>query len=547
MATVPASTLPRRRWIERGIFVFLELATIAVSLAGSARPGLAMLVAGAVIGAAACLVISAGRPKPTQRAPRRYHLRAASDIVATQRVVQVRFAQLNTQIERLEADLDAHRLAAIEIEALRLRDPLTGLPNRDYLIAILNAAIETYSGRAFAVMCLNIDRFHTANATLGREGADALLSAVAKRIVGAVASSDTVGRVGADEFIIVARDSSPLTLAQAVQDAIAEPFTIGEVPLVISATIGISRYPIDASDSISLVEYATSAMHDAKRHGALNISVFTPGGGIANPLTFAAQLRNASGAGELVVYYQPIVATDTGQVISAEALVRWDHPTRGHIGPLEFIPLAEETGLIHDITLFTLEHACQTVASLPLDDAEPFSIAVNVSAVHFKKPGFANEVRRVLREQRVLPHRIDLELTETLMADFSETTITNLNELRALGVRLSIDDFGTGYSSLSYVKRLPIQKLKIDRSFITDIVDDPIDRNIASTIISLARTLGLYVIAEGIETSEQLKLVQSLGADAYQGFLFSRPLNPQAFAVFLRAHGKTLAVAGRSV
>ncbi len=431
-------------------------------------------------------------------------------------------------------DISQIRQSEAQLAHLAHFDPLTGLPNRLLAYSRLEHAIER-SGRArqrVAVLLIDIDRFKTINDSLGHAVGDTLLSAVATRLrEHTPAAVDTLARLGGDEFLLVLDNMNDpgesASLAQTLLDALSAPFSLPDLPQVyLGASIGVSVYPDDAHDATELVQHADLAMYLAKQKGRNTYRFHTESMSRAarEQLTLETRLRHALDAGEFVLHYQPLLNADTHALAGVEALVRWQPPNETMVPPIKFIPLAEDSGLIIPLGDWVLRQACQQARAWLDAGAPPRVMAVNISARQFQHPLFVAGVRQALDDTGLPPACLELELTESMFMDQIEQSIHTMQQLKDFGVRLSIDDFGTGYSSLAYLKRFPIDKLKIDQSFVRGIAHDASDREITATIVAMARNLGLEVLAEGVETAEQLAFLQQLGCQFYQGYLFCKPL-----------------------
>ncbi|MDY7574969.1 EAL domain-containing protein [Actimicrobium sp. CCI2.3] len=447
----------------------------------------------------------------------------------------------------IETDITQRKFAASEIEHLAFYDRLTDLPNRLLLRDRLQHAVEANerSGRNGALLCINLDNFKTLNDTLGHDMGDLLLQLVAVRLSYCLRASDTVARIGGDEFVILLVDLSAQSdeaasraklVAEKILDAFKDPFQLGDDEPCTTPSIGITLFST-ATDSIDeLLRRADLAMYQAKSAGRNTMRFFDPDmqAAISARIVLEIELRSALRLGQFLLHYQPQVNT-TGRPTGAEALVRWNHPQRGMVPPFAFIPIAEETGLILALGSWVLETACLELASWASDPVlAELNMAVNVSARQFRQSGFVNEVLDIVQRSGANPHRLKLELTESLLIDDVEQTILTMTQLKAHGVGFSLDDFGIGYSSLSYLKRLPLDQLKIDQSFVRDILTDANDEAIAGTIVALGTSLGLAVIAEGVETAEQKSRLAGLGCFSYQGYYFSRPVPADVFIAFVR-------------
>jgi diguanylate cyclase (GGDEF)-like protein len=420
-------------------------------------------------------------------------------------------------------------VANAKLQHQATHDALTNLPNRVLVMDRLDREIAhaERDGHRFAVLLLDLDRFKLINDTLGHGAGDQLLVEMARRLSGAVREVDTVARTGGDEFLVLiadTRDQSDLSaLAAKIGKALGEPLHIKATEVHTTASIGISVYPADGTSADALVARADEAMYYAKQRGRnafqffnLAMSVFSH-----ERLDLENDLRRALPMKQLQVYYQPKSDVVTGRISSVEALLRWRHPTRGLVSPSEFIPLAEESGLILSIGEWVLREACRQASNWQRAGLPFIRIAVNVSPVQFRQSSFLQAVRTALLDFDLEPQYLEIELTETTVMDNAEGSVAILEELSRMGVVVSIDDFGTGYSSMSYLRRFPIDKLKIDRSFISELTTNAADASIVQAIISLAHSLRLKVVAEGVETADQLQLLRELGCDQYQGFFRS--------------------------
>ena len=449
-------------------------------------------------------------------------------------------------------DITAEKLAADQIHALAFYDALTELPNRRLLIERLKQALAGHARtrRQAALLFIDLDNFKTLNDTLGHETGDLLLRQVARRIVGCMRETDTVARLGGDEFVVMLEDLSE-DLQEATQQAefvgnkilaAFEPaFELGTRHYRSTPSIGVTLFGKAGKSVDDLLKHADLAMYQAKGAGRNTVRMFDQGmqAAVDGRAAMESELREALLRGQMRLVYQPVVQLD-GRVIGSEALLRWQHPQRGMVSPGEFIPLAESTRLIIPLGQWVLHAACRQLA---LWQAQPhmaqLTVAVNVSANQFKEPEFVEGVFLALRQSGADPRLLKLELTESLLADNVEDIIAKMGRLREVGIDFSLDDFGTGYSSLSYLKRLPLAQLKIDQSFVRDVLVDPNDAAIARTIVALGGSLGLAVIAEGVETTGQQQFLQGIGCHAFQGYLFGRPMPVAELDAFVRAHDAT--------
>ncbi|KLU59516.1 cyclic di-GMP phosphodiesterase Gmr [Peptococcaceae bacterium CEB3] len=418
-------------------------------------------------------------------------------------------------------------------------DALTGLPNRLLFNDRLRQAIAQArrKNHHIAILFLDIDRFKLVNDTLGHAVGDHLLRSIAARLKGLLRESDTVGRQGGDEFILILPEifgrTEAGTVAQKILTVFSTPFLLEQEEVFITPSIGISLYPDDGTDTETLVRHADAAMYSAKELGRNNYQFFTPAQNetAQSRLEIENSLRRALANNELVIHYQPVISVLSRAVVGVEALVRWQHPHKGLLLPSSFISVAEDTGLIIPLGEWVLRSACNQVHAWH-KSGYPLRVAVNLSARQFKQPQLAETIRAVLKETSLKPDSLELEITESIAADDLDLTITILRSLKDMGIRISIDDFGTGFSSLSYLRRFPIDTLKIDKSFVADILPRQ-GEEIVTAIIDLAQTLKLKVIAEGVETPAQLDFLAAKHCDEIQGYLFSKPLPHEEIGQFL--------------
>ncbi|MGB5247324.1 MAG: EAL domain-containing protein [Woeseia sp.] len=416
-------------------------------------------------------------------------------------------------------------------------DGLTGLPNRQLFQKILDDAIldEAREGGQFAVLFVDLDRFKRINDTLGHSIGDSLLRLVGKRLQKCTANYQSLGsvevaRLGGDEFVVLLRgvrspdDAS--AAAKSVVTALSRPMTCEGHRLVVTPSIGITMYPQDGDSSEALLMNADSALYRAKSSGRNTHRFFTDTMRIqsVNRLDLENELREATGAGHFTLHYQPKVDVQTWNVVGLEALIRWQHPERGFISPAEFIPVAEECGLIVPIGAFVVREACRQIASWRNTSLQDIPVSVNVSSEQIYTDELIETVTNALDANSVDAGLLELEITESLLMRDIDSTIACLNEFKELGLKISIDDFGTGYSSLSYLRRFPIDTLKIDRSFVKDLHVDGDDAAICAAILAMARRLNLNVVAEGVEIAEQLEFLRDHGCNQIQGYLYSKPL-----------------------
>jgi diguanylate cyclase (GGDEF)-like protein/PAS domain S-box-containing protein len=436
-------------------------------------------------------------------------------------------------------DREARRKSAeLRIHQMATHDPLTGLPNRNLLLDRLAQALHSAhrKQRHVGVLFLDLDHFKTINDSLGHEVGDRLLQEVTERLRHCIRQEDTLARQGGDEFILVLPDITDPAAAGHVAEhllrALHEPFILNDQRLHIGASIGVSIYPLDATDPPTLIRFADSAMYQAKEAGRASYAFFTVdlNHRVSERFALSNELRHALEADEFVLHYQPQFDLATGQMIGAEALIRWQHPKRGLVSPIKFISVAEETGLINAIGEWTLRTACAQNRCWQDAGLPAIPIAVNLSAKQWLQPHLEDQVIQALETVGLAPELLELEITESLLMRDTEKMIGTMRQLRARGVKFAVDDFGIGYSSLSYLKRFPINRLKIDQSFVRDIPADPDDTAITTAIIQMGKSLRLTVVAEGVETLEQLRFLREQGCDAAQGYHFSKPVPAAEFA-----------------
>jgi diguanylate cyclase (GGDEF)-like protein/PAS domain S-box-containing protein len=445
-------------------------------------------------------------------------------------------------------DITLRKQTEETIRSLAYHDPLTGLPNRLLFNDRLTQAIERArrNRQQLAVMILDLDRFKLINDSLGLASGDQVLRAVGERLVGLLRRSDTVARLGGDDFLLllpgVDGAEAAAKVAQKLLDAFAYPLAIDDQELHVGASLGITLYPHDGEDTETLIRNADTALYRAKEHARGGYQFYTTDMNATafERLVLETQLRRALERAELVVHYQPQVRLEDGKIVGVEALVRWFHADLGLIAPAEFIPLAEETGLILELGRFVLRTACAQVRAWHEAGFANLRLAVNLSGRQFEQEDLVRDIARVVEGSAFDPTDLELELTESSIMRDPEQAVAKLEALDRLGIRLSIDDFGTGYSSLLHLKRFPIKALKIDQSFIQDITTDPDDAAIAQAIIALAESLRLKVIAEGVETRGQLELLRRYRCDQMQGYLFSKPLPAGELLELLKSGARLL-------
>jgi len=429
-------------------------------------------------------------------------------------------------------DVTQDRLAEQKVQELARIDGLTGLPNRNMFLGELDRAIarSRRNGAPFAVYFIDLDRFKTINDTLGHDAGDKLLRVMAQRLRAALRESDLVARLGGDEFVVLAEGDAnvpSLTLvAQKLLTAIGEPMLLHGHRFLVTGSIGIGLFPNDGEDAATLLKHADAAMYLAKEKGKNNVQFYTAelARQAAREFELESALQLALQNDELLLHFQPKVHIASGDMAGVEALLRWQHPTRGMVPPMDFIPLAEERGLIVPVGRWVIQAACRQIRDWHSAGLQAPAVAVNLSARQFVSDTLVDDIEAALAAHQVQPAELAVELTESVLMADPERASHVLRQLHQLGIRISIDDFGTGYSSLSYLKRFPAATVKIDRSFIAGLPGDRDDVAITEAVIAMAHSLGLNVVAEGVETAEQLDTLRRLRCDEAQGYLLGRPM-----------------------
>lgn len=428
-----------------------------------------------------------------------------------------------------------------ELYYLAHYDQLTRIPNRMLMNDRLHMACREAkrNGTQVGLMFVDLDRFKQINDTMGHGFGDLLLQAVAERLESCIRCNDTVARLGGDEFAVLlvnmpnAREAE--ITARRIVDYFRLPFSILEREIFITASLGIAIYPLDEEESNNLLAKADAAMYEAKQSGRNAFRTYAPGlaMGLMDHLSLESDLRHAVARNELVLHYQPQVSVASGRTIGVEALIRWQHPQRGLLSPAAFIRIAEESGLIIDIGNWVLREACRQQRAWALSHTLSLRMAINISAVQFRRKNFTENVRRIIKETGIDPCYIELELTENNAMHHADDVLNTLRELKRIGVKLAIDDFGTGFSNLSYLQRFPIDRLKIDQSFIRGIENLPANKSIVQAIVSLAKSLSLETVAEGVETEAEYDLTRASACDEIQGYFHARPMPAEDLLVWL--------------
>lgn len=442
-----------------------------------------------------------------------------------------------TRILGTVQDVSAARQAEADIQQLAHFDLLTGLPNRSLWMTRARSALQTAQRHedALAVLFLDLDQFKTVNDSLGHQIGDRLLTTVAERLLGCMREEDVLARLGGDEFVAMLprlnRPEDAATVARKMLDILSRPVEIEGHELRVSVSIGIAIHPTDGSDVTTLLKHADTAMYSAKDAGRDNFQFFVPemNQRALERLMLEGGIRRAIAHDEFILHYQPQIDATDGSVVGVEALLRWHHPELGLVMPDRFIPVAEDSGLISPLGDLVLHATCRQQVKWQQQGYDKLLVGINISALQFRKPGFVDSVNKALNDTGANPHCIELEITESALMQPSEALFDDLNRLGQMGLTLALDDFGTGYSSLSYLKRLPISRLKLDRSFVKDLPGDLEDAAIASAALSMARDLGIEVVAEGVETRAQRDYLASRGCRIMQGYLFSRPIPATEF------------------
>ncbi|MEE9251533.1 MAG: EAL domain-containing protein [Alphaproteobacteria bacterium] len=527
-----------------------EAAELARSLADWGATGtidlavwflLSMTLFGVVVGISAAIALSRGLIRPI------LELAAGAEAIGEGKLDHRIAIDSEDEIGALAESFNLMAKKRQQIEAA-LRDQahhdaLTKLPNRTYFQIRLAEALDNArrAGRMVAVHCLDLDHFKDVNDTLGHPAGDDLLKQVSARLLACVRKTDTVARLGGDEFAIIQSNLNHqdgiAVLAERMVESIAAPFQLDQEQVFTGASIGITVFPHDDTDPDSLFKNADLALYQAKQEGRSNYRLFDPAMNeeIHARKALEQDIRQALDNGEFFLNYQPRIEIASGRIIGVEALVRWRHPERGMVSPAEFIPVAEQARLISRLTDGVLREACEQAKAWQDAGLPPIRVSVNLSPADFKRTDIVSTVTGILDESGLTPQYLELEITEGMVMSGVESVIATLNELHALGVELAIADFGTGFSSMNYLKQFPLDRLKIDQSFVRHILTSEQDASITKAIIQLGHSLGFKVIAEGVETERQLEFLRVWGCDEAQGYYFSRPIPPEKMAAMLEA------------
>ncbi|MCL6703568.1 EAL domain-containing protein [Pseudomonas sp. T1.Ur] len=445
------------------------------------------------------------------------------------------------KMRTLERTIEERVQELLKVSHLLQYDVLTELPNSMLLGDRLTQALAQCRrhDRQLAVMFIGLDRFKRINNALGHPVGDEMLKRVARTLATVVRESDSVFRYGSDEFVVILGDVTDSQLTKGVAEkllaAINSPHPIDGHDLTVTASLGISVYPADGFDAVALIKKAETAMRNVKENGPNDYRFFTEDMNrrARQQQTIESGLRLALQRKEFVLHYQPKLDLASGKVVGVEALVRWNRPDHGLVYPSDFIPVAEDSGLIVPLSQWVLQEACQQACRWQAEGMRPLYLSVNVSAIDFRQRGFVDGIARTLKETGLDPTQLELEITESVLMQNIDATVATLKAIKHLGIRLAIDDFGTGYSSLSYLQKFPVDVLKIDQSFVGDLSIDSNDAKLVSTIISLGKSLNLHIIAEGVETRDQLEFLKIHQCEEVQGYYFSKAVEPQAFSQWM--------------
>ena len=452
-------------------------------------------------------------------------------------------SELHAVVARLDLEVKERQRFEEELRHLAMHDSLTGLPNRSLLMDRIEHAIELgrRTDQSVTLLFIDLDRFKLVNDSLGHAAGDDLLRVVTRRIGCCVRPGDTLARLGGDEFVLLLPNAMSAvalaSLTSRVAQVVAEPMRVADREISVTCSLGYSVYPEDGQDSVTLLKRADAAMYGAKEAGGNQARRYTPDLRLHpdERLELETQLKQALQRSEFVLRYQPQIEIASGRIIGVEALVRWQHPVRGLVPPMEFIPLAEESGLIEPLGEWVLRTACAQAAAWQRDGIPPLRMGINISARQFLNPALELMVAQALAEHGLAPDQLEIEITESLSMKNPEETIRILTSFRALGIGIAIDDFGTGYSNLAYLRRFPVHRIKLDRTFISELGAASCSHAIVEAIVAMAHKLDLEVVAEGVESAEQRDQLLRYGCDELQGYWFSRPIDARACKTLLRA------------
>ncbi len=451
-------------------------------------------------------------------------------------------ARLQATVARLDLEMKERQRFEQELRHQAMHDTLTGLPNRALLMDRIEQAIELARRRdqSLTLLFLDLDRFKLVNDSLGHAAGDELLRVVTRRIGRLVSAGDTFARLGGDEFVLLLTRpiaAQPLAdLTHELSAIVAKPVLVADREVSVTCSLGYSVYPHDGEDATTLLKRADAAMYGAKEHGGNRVRRYTPelSAHAGERLEVETQLKQALQRGEFVLHYQPQIDIASGRIVGVEALVRWQHPLRGLVPPMHFIPLAEESGLIEPIGEWVLRTACAQAAAWQQSGMPALRMGINVSARQFHSASLESVVAQVLAEHGLAPEQLELEITESLSMKYPEESIRILASFKALGIGIAIDDFGTGYSNLAYLRRFPVRRIKLDRAFVSELDSPSSNHAIVEGIVAMAHKLGLQVVAEGVETVAQRNQLLRYGCDELQGYWFSRPVDAATCGALIR-------------
>ncbi|MBX2807624.1 MAG: EAL domain-containing protein [Cellvibrionaceae bacterium] len=451
---------------------------------------------------------------------------------------------LQKTIEKLSKEMQQREKVEEKLRQQALHDSLTGLPNRSLLMDRLENTIRLArrNQRTLTLVFIDLDRLKVINDSLGHVFGDKLLKVVAQKIKHCIRATDTLARLGGDEFVLLLPDmdsgSALAKIINHISESVSKPVELGSKEVVISCSIGCSFYPQDGEDATTLLQTADAAMYQAKERGGNQIQYYAAelDNGISERLELELSLKNALDAGEFLLHYQPQLSLADGRIVGVEALVRWMHPGKGLIPPNIFIPIAEETSLIGALGQWVLSTACRQAVAWRETGLTNIRMSVNLSACQLHESGLDKDITNMLQQTGLEPQYLELELTESVSMQAPKRTMSILERFKALDIRLAIDDFGTGYSNFTYLHQLPVDSIKIDRSFVSQMTEKGSGKTIVEAIIAMAHKLDLHVVAEGVETEEQYKQLQSYNCDLIQGYWFSRPVSADECGALIRKH-----------